>query len=76
MLPVHVRSKVIVIALAVIVLACLKKIDDLARLPTCRCGTPAMVSSSTNSLDADENTLVGLIKACIILSPWECIDYT
>ena len=43
-----------------------KKIDDLACLATCRCITPAMVSSNANSLLADENTqewLLGLIKA-------------
>ena len=39
--------------------------DDLARLATCQCSTPAMVTSNANSLVADENTrdwLVWLIK--------------
>ena len=52
---------VIVIASAIIVLAWLKerkKEEDrrFGRLATCRCGTPAMVSSNVNDLVADENT--------------------
>ena len=58
------RVWVIVIALAIIVLAWLirkkerKKEEDrrFGRLATCRCGTPAMVSSNVNDLVADENT--------------------
>ena len=54
--PVCVR--IIVIALVIIELAWLKnkKIDDLARLVTCRWFTPVMVSSYANSLVVDENT--------------------
>ena len=35
-----------------------KKEEDrrFGRLATCRCGTPAMVSSNVNDLVADENT--------------------
>ena len=52
---------VIVIASAIIVLAWLKerkKEEDrrFGRLVTCRCGTPAMVSSNANDLVDDENT--------------------
>ena len=55
------RVWVIVIASAIIVLAWLKerkKEEDrrFGRLATCRCGTPAMVSSNVNDLVADENT--------------------
>ena len=55
------RVCVIVIASAIIVLAWLKerkKEEDrrFGRLATCRCGTPAMVSSNVNDLVADENT--------------------
>ena len=55
---------VFVIASAIIVLAWLKerkkerKKEDrrFGRLATCRCGTPAMVSSNVKDLVADENT--------------------
>ena len=52
------RVWVIVIASAIIVLAWLKerKKEEDRRLATCRCGTPAMVSSNVNDLVADENT--------------------
>ena len=57
------RVWVIVIASAIIVLAWLKerkkerkKDRRFGRLATCRCGTPAMVSSNVNDLVADENT--------------------
>ena len=55
------RVWVIVIASAIIVLAWLKerkKEEDrrFGRLATCRCGTPAMVSSNVDDLVADENT--------------------
>ena len=57
-----VRIRIIVIASAIIELAWLKKErrkkEDrrFGHLATCRCGTPVMVSSNPNSLDADENT--------------------
>ena len=57
------RVWVIVIASAIIVLAWLKERKKeeeedrrFGRLATCRCGTPAMVSSNANDLVADENT--------------------
>ena len=59
------RVWVIVIASAIIVLAWLKERKKerkeeedrrFGRLATCRCGTPAMVSSNVNDLVADENT--------------------
>ena len=57
------RVWVIVIASAIIVLAWRKerkrkKEEErrFGRLATCRCGTPAMVSSNVKDLVADENT--------------------
>ena len=56
------RVWVIVIASAIIVLAWLKERKKeeedrrFGRLATCRCGTPAMVSSNVDDLVADENT--------------------
>ena len=73
MLPVRVR--IIVIASAILELTWLKEERRRRKkkdrrfdcLETCRCGTPAMVSSNANSLFTDENTresLVWFIKAC------------
>ena len=56
------RVWVIVITSAIIVLAWMKerkkeeKDRRFGRLATCRCGTPAMVSSNVDDLVADENT--------------------